>query len=303
MSTTTAVLSDDVLLQRMDPDDHPGPPQEAASGNSEPPSHPNPPSDHPHVVVSVPTMTTDDAFPVNPASNAVATGDVCTPQTDGDSLPELSTSSQQNIPACLSGEATRLEQESRIQQQLFDLLQQQQQHTPLQQQQQHHLHHHLHLQTSNAIPMVNLGKDQSPSHTSPQQQRLLAEEDLKTDLSGPDPSTLLSNPSSATLGAQQEQTPLPNPPSLPQHPLHPLHQLPSSVLHAVTAPPTQGLILPGHHHPSHPQPAPQQPVSGSQPGAAAGAHVDGNSNSVSEFELARRLGVRFDSSNAAWVAR
>lgn len=33
------------------------------------------------------------------------------------------------------------------------------------------------------------------------------------------------------------------------------------------------------------------------------ASVDNNSCAIPEFELARRLGVRFDSSNAAWVAR
>lgn len=57
-----------------------------------------------------------------------------------------------------------------------------------------------------------------------------------------------------------------------------------------------------HHQGS---PVPHLP----NPGAMSVAHqhvnsgVDSNACAVPEFELARRLGVRFDSSNAAWVAR
>lgn len=76
------------------------------------------------------------------------------------------------------------------------------------------------------------------------------------------------------------------PPSHP--PLHPFHQLTStSALHNATA----GGMLTQSHAPS---------MSASSAATAEGRVNPGN---VSEFELARRLGVRFDSSNAAWVAR
>lgn len=63
-------------------------------------------------------------------------------------------------------------------------------------------------------------------------------------------------------------------------PLHPLHQA------SAGAPMSQGI--------------PNQGVS-SHVGADVGN--GGGVGNVPEFELARRLGVRFDSSNAAWVAR
>lgn len=68
-----------------------------------------------------------------------------------------------------------------------------------------------------------------------------------------------------------------------RQPLHPLHTLaPPSAMHSAGG---NGMLPPPH------------------PQSSASADARNSNGNVSEFELARRLGVRFDSSNAAWVAR
>lgn len=61
--------------------------------------------------------------------------------------------------------------------------------------------------------------------------------------------------------------------------------------------------IPALHALRQASPVQQMPNAAALAAVHGSAGVDNNACAVPEFELARRLGVRFDSSNAAWVAR
>lgn len=103
------------------------------------------------------------------------------------------------------------------------------------------------------------------------------------------------NPVDVLNGAQPPEAKAALPP--------PMVQQPQQVVTAVMQNPNISQAVAGPLHPLHQAPGvPQLP----NPAALTAQHVaavDNNACAVPEFELARRLGVRFDSSNAAWVAR